>query len=299
MAELGFSKTQGKKGNGSRAATPAQVTEMVMVEARKRGLNWFKPHMAAGMVGSFIQETGNFRNDVINFNVRGDNGSAHGLMQWRGKRYTNLLAYAKQSNANPADIRTQVSFAIEEGMPNSRFKDFGTVKAFRLFPQTKNVGESATAFVHAERPAGYDGNARNAHDVQKRINHASSAYNSYDGASPEQRQSQENRVAIPGNYDGSAGGSTDAAATVPSSYQAGSYGGAGQTNSNDFGATSPELNGIGGQGYDQQQEQRAAGQAPAQPNPLDPLGIIAFAERDNLNPFTRNNSQRSLSAFGA
>lgn len=181
MAETGrYTQTRGQAGDArDKVASPAEVTAMVMAEAQRRGLNWFRPHHAAGMVGSFMQETGNFRRDVLDLQLRGDDGTAYGLMQWRGKRYQNLQSYAQERNANVRDIRTQVSFAFEEGAPGSKYADFGSVKALRQFRSARNIRETATAFVHAERPAGYDGNPNNAHDVSRRINHASNAINQY------------------------------------------------------------------------------------------------------------------------
>ena len=178
-------KASNPKGNARNVvASPAQVTDLVMREAQRRGITWFKPYHAAGMVGSFRQETGDFRADVLNFTVRGDDGSAHGLMQWRGKRYQNLLAYAQSTNRNPTDISTQIGFAFEEGDSSSQYSDFGSVKAFKEFQTAKNVQETALSFIHAERSAGYDGNTRNAHDAESRIGLASKSLMSFgDGRS--------------------------------------------------------------------------------------------------------------------
>lgn len=163
----------------NKVATPAQVIQMVMQEAKSRGLSWFQPHHAAGMVGSFMQETGDFREDVLNFSLKGDKGTAYGLMQWRGDRWRNLQKFASQKGMQLNDIRTQVAFAFEEGDPSSKFSDFGSVRSFKEFQSAKNSQETALAFVHAERSAGYDGNPSNAHDAGLRINHAQRALNDY------------------------------------------------------------------------------------------------------------------------
>lgn len=164
-----------------KVATPAEVLGLVMQEAQSRGIDWFAQHHGAGMTGSFMQETGDFRADVINFNVRGDQGTAYGLMQWRGERYENLIQYARQNNLDPTDIRTQVSFSFEEMDSNSPYADYGSVRALREFRGADNAQQTATAFVHAERPAGYDGNPNNAHDVGSRINHAARALGDFTG----------------------------------------------------------------------------------------------------------------------
>jgi hypothetical protein len=177
--ELKYAKPQGtanpKKGN---AATADQVFAIVMNEAQRRGYSWFKPHHALGMIGSFIQETGNFRKDVLDFDVRGDDGTAHGLMQWRNNpdgtgRFRNLMTFAKQRGADPRDLRTQVSFAFEEGSSGSPFKDGGSIRAFSEMAKAQNLEQATIAFIHAERPAGYKSNNPGAaHDAAKRVSHA-------------------------------------------------------------------------------------------------------------------------------
>ena len=157
------------------AATPDQVVELAMREAQRRGIEWFSPIHAGGMTGSFMQETGDFRSDVIDFRRRGDNGTAHGLMQWRGDRFKNLTRFARENGLEAKSLMTQLMFAFEEGDPNSKYADYGSVRAFREMSQATNSTDAAIAFIHAERPAGYDGNPRNAHDAKARANHANRA----------------------------------------------------------------------------------------------------------------------------
>jgi hypothetical protein len=189
--QLKYAPTQGqanpKKGNYSSSL----IYQMIMQEAQRRGYGWFKQHHALAMMGSFIQETGNFRKDVIDFDVRGDDGSAHGMMQWRDDpnqkgvgRYSNLRRYAKQIGMPAQDPRAQVSFAFEEGVAGSPYADPGSVRAFREFPQAKGVQDATISFIHAERPAGYKSkNPAGAHDSQKRIAHAMKAGGSIEGVS--------------------------------------------------------------------------------------------------------------------
>lgn len=180
MRELQYTKTKGDAGDPKdKVADPSQVINLVLKEARKRGLSWFNKNDAAAMVGSFIQESGGFRRDVIELSLRGDDGTAYGLMQWRGDRYKNLLNFAQSKNMNPKSILTQISFAFEEGSKGSKFQDFGSVKAFKQMSQSRSLQDKATAFIHAERPAGY-GNGKGeaslfAHDRSKRIAHAEKA----------------------------------------------------------------------------------------------------------------------------
>lgn len=177
MAErLSYTPTRGtanpKAGN---AATPGQVVQLVLQEAQRRGWDWFTPTHAYGIVGSFMQESGNFRKDVLNFSVRGDNGTAHGLMQWRGKRFTNLLAYARANGLEPTDLQTQVMFSLEEADPSSPYRDDLASKTFNALRNSRTIQDAAAAWVHAERPAGYKGNPWGAHDIGSRIKKAEQA----------------------------------------------------------------------------------------------------------------------------
>lgn len=183
-----------------KVAQPNQVIGLVMQEARRRGLDWFQPHHAAGMVGSFMQETGNFRKDVLDMSVRGDQGTAHGLMQWRGVRWDNLQAFAQERGMELSSLSTQISFAFEEADPSSRYKDYGSIKAFEGFRTASNAQEAALEFVRAERSAGFDGSdPTTAHDASRRVSHANSAYSSFTG--------EEDLSNLGGSsYDGSASG---------------------------------------------------------------------------------------------
>ena len=73
--KLQYSKTEGKANVKKGNYPPSLVYQLVMQEAKRRGYSWFKQHHALAMMGSFVQETGNFRKDVIDFDIRGDGGS--------------------------------------------------------------------------------------------------------------------------------------------------------------------------------------------------------------------------------
>jgi len=285
---LKYSPEKGKRDpKNTRSATPAQVIQMVMQEARNRGMNWFQPHHAAGMTGNFMQETGNFRNDVINFQVRGDDGTAHGLMQWRGVRFDNLMKFAKGRNLNPADIRTQVSFAFEEGQSNSPYTDFGSVRAFKDFPSAKNASEASTIFVAAERPAGWNGKYGSNDDNGKRLVHTAKALQEFDGTPPDQRgfQGTDNTFASMG-YDPiqatreGRGTNNDTSFNLDNPNMFIPLGAAAGTNSYDASNPSKQMFGT---------------------NP-DRFGIQAFIDNKANNPFLNAQplSKRSrYSAFGA
>lgn len=206
MTNLKYTKTKGKSGNPKdKVADSSQVINLTLKEARKRGLTWFTKNDAAAMTGSFIQESGGFRRDVIELSLRGDDGTAYGLMQWRGNRYQNLLSYAKSKNMNPRSIVTQISFAFEEGSRGSKYQDFGSVKAFKQMSQTRSLEDKTTAFIHAERPAGYGSGKGDAslfaHDRGKRISHAQKALGMQPSSDYVEDNSLNNRLGVSTSYD--------------------------------------------------------------------------------------------------
>lgn len=193
--QLRYTKTRGQAGNPSdKVATPEEVIELVMREAQRRGIKNFQPHMAAGIVGSLMQESGNFRRDVISQQLRGDDGTAYGAAQWRNDRKSNLDKFLKQRGLSANSLEGQISFVFEEMDKTSPFRDSGAVRAMNGIMNSNNISQAATEFIHFERPAGYGVNKRNpalsAHDRTKRINHAQNAFNSFSGSSTGSDQMQ-------------------------------------------------------------------------------------------------------------
>lgn len=111
------------------------------------------PTLAKAIVGNMAVES-RHRGIEFNPNAVGDNGTAYGLMQWRGNRLTNLKAFANEHGLNHKDRRTQAMFAVEESKPNSKYRDPGSVKARRLIEEGKlNLNEATDVFMtKAERP---------------------------------------------------------------------------------------------------------------------------------------------------
>jgi len=69
----------------------------------------YQPHQAAGIVGNLLAESG------LNPNVRpGDNGTAHGIAQWRGDRFTGLQKYAASKGRDWRDLETQLGYVHYE-----------------------------------------------------------------------------------------------------------------------------------------------------------------------------------------
>jgi hypothetical protein len=103
----------------------------------------YSPQAAAGIVGNLVAESG------VNPNgPSGDHGTAHGLAQWRGNRYTNLLNYARSNNADPRGLDTQLGF-----LDNELRNQYGSV--YRQLMAARDPRSAASAFVLGyERPAG-------------------------------------------------------------------------------------------------------------------------------------------------
>lgn len=182
--QLRYTQTRGNAGSPTdKVATPAQATALIMREAQRRGLSWFREYHAAGISGSLMQESGNFRRDVICQELRGDAGTAYGAAQWRGPRQQNLNRFLTQNGFGRCSLEGQISFVFEEMDNGSPYKDTGAVRALNEMRSSGNLAEAATAFIHFERPAGYGsggGNpAHGAHDRERRINHAVNAFNGY------------------------------------------------------------------------------------------------------------------------
>lgn len=68
----------------------------------------YSPEHAAALGGHMLQESGG---DPSNVNQKED---AHGLLQWRGDRWTGLKNYAVSRNASPEDPNVQLDYVARE-----------------------------------------------------------------------------------------------------------------------------------------------------------------------------------------
>lgn len=135
------------------------------------------PHIAAGIVGAFQQESGmDLDPEAVH-----DNGTGFGIAGWRDPqpgvgRKTELMNWAKQSGQDPSDIDTQLDYFLWE-ITDGPEKAVGD----KLF-SAQNVDEAADAMVHYERPQGYDQNdVTKANGYENRLNNARSLFNTYTG----------------------------------------------------------------------------------------------------------------------
>lgn len=70
----------------------------------------YEPHIAAGLVGNFMQES----SPALNTRAIGDNGASFGMGQWNTVRKDALFAFARSRDKDPSDLDTQIAFLDHE-----------------------------------------------------------------------------------------------------------------------------------------------------------------------------------------
>ncbi len=132
-------------------------------------------HVAAGLVGNLMQESGT----AINPAAVGDSGNAFGAGQWNGDRKRAYMTFAKGRGANPTDFDTQIDFLLHEGQTSEK-------GAWSRIMATKTPEEAArTASKYFWRP----GDPRD----ENRVAYANAIY----GARPADPASAPAKSALP------------------------------------------------------------------------------------------------------
>ena len=126
----------------------------------------YPPVAAAGIVGNLVQESG--VNPTVN---PGDSGTAHGIAQWRGDRWSGLQDYAKQNRGSVNDLNTQLGYLDYE--LRNRYGD-----TYQKMMSARTPGDAAGAFaLEYERPKGAEtGVASNVDGWANRLSAAQSIY---------------------------------------------------------------------------------------------------------------------------
>ena len=126
----------------------------------------YPPVAAAGIVGNLVQESG--VNPTVN---PGDSGTAHGIAQWRGDRWSGLQDYAKQNKGSSADLNTQLGYLDYE--LRNKYGD-----TYQKLMNARTPGDAAGAFaLEYERPKGAEtGVASNVDGWANRLSAAQSIY---------------------------------------------------------------------------------------------------------------------------
>jgi hypothetical protein len=126
----------------------------------------YTPVAAAGIVGNLVQESG------VNPTVSpGDSGTAHGIAQWRGDRWSGLQDYARQNRGSVNDLNTQLGYLDYE--LKNKYGD-----TYQKLMSSRSPSDAAGAFALGyERPKGAEtGIASNVDGWSNRLNAAQSIY---------------------------------------------------------------------------------------------------------------------------
>lgn len=94
----------GSVGGGS-SPTGGKGARFIYQQLLAKG---YSPAGAAAILGNLEIESG------FNPHSTGDGGTAHGIAQWRGDRWTNLKAFAKKSGRSEWDVGAEVDFLVKE-----------------------------------------------------------------------------------------------------------------------------------------------------------------------------------------
>ena len=138
------------------------------ISSRLTGTHGFSPVAAAGVTGGLYQESG-FDPGYGFTRPGGDNGTAHGIAQWRLDRAEGLKKFAAANGKPPTDLDTQVDYLVSE----MKGGDQGAQRAYAILQQAKTPEEATTAMMHFFRPAGYTpNNPQGGHGYQQRVQYA-------------------------------------------------------------------------------------------------------------------------------
>ena len=92
----------------------------------------YKPHVAAGLVGNLMQESG----WDINTSAVGDNGNAFGFVQWNGPRRRAFKSWAAQNGYPETGLGTQIAYLDHEMKTSER-------GAYEALMKAKDVSSAA------------------------------------------------------------------------------------------------------------------------------------------------------------
>lgn len=161
---------QFRPGAGSKADAASNAGAPQLPKRQALAMDFFmqrgwEPHQAAGIVGNLVQESG----AGLESTAVGDDGTAHGIAQWRGERFQQLKDFAKERGTPWQNFQTQLEFVQHE----LETSESGAAERLRA---AGDVAEATDAFLTFERP----GLAKR----EKRLRFAQTALGSFEPAPP-------------------------------------------------------------------------------------------------------------------
>ena len=136
--------TQTENITPSQASAPKGGSESMQYAFNYLQQKGIAPHIAAGIVGNFQQESD------VNPRAVGDQGTSRGIAQWHNQRWTNLVNSAKNSGADPHNLEFQLDYAVQEA------QQMGVMSKLN---SAKNSEEAAYLWAkHFEKPKVIDKN---------------------------------------------------------------------------------------------------------------------------------------------
>ena len=134
---------------GDGGASPENVAQITAFYI-ERGA---PPHVAAGLAGNFMQESG----PNINTGAVGDNGNSFGAGQWNGPRRRQLTAFAQERGLELTDLDTQLEFSWWE-MNNTESSAWEAIMATQTVDEAARVASERywrPGTPHLDRRQGY------------------------------------------------------------------------------------------------------------------------------------------------
>lgn len=120
----------------------------------EQSFNWFMSEVgggytaeqSAGIVGNLMAESGNFADDVISTQRRGDGGRAHGIAQWHPNRWNPFLDWCRRNSQDPYTLASQLRWVTLE-------LDGSESRAKAALQNTSRADHAAISFMRKyERP---------------------------------------------------------------------------------------------------------------------------------------------------
>ncbi len=113
----------------------------------------YEPHVAAGLVGNLMQESG----PTLMTRAVGDGGNSIGMGQWNGPRRRALIAFAARRGTDPADLDTQIAF-LDWELKNTEAAAFARISQARTAAEAAEIASAEfwrPGIPHLARRAGY------------------------------------------------------------------------------------------------------------------------------------------------